>query len=248
MGWPSASRAGEADVSKVLAHRGVTYEAPDNSADAFAAAVGLGIHGVELDVRATADGALICHHDAVVEGIGTFCELELAALPASVCSFAEAMAILDGLYVNVEVKNDPREPGYDPSGKLTASVVAAICEGGWADSVVLSSFNPEVLEQVRSLGAKVPTGLLWDWGADVSAGISAACELGASAIHPWVLDLSRAQVAEAHAAGLAVNAWTVNGPLDIEHMGAWGVDGVITDTPAEALEILAKVPPEVPGS
>ena len=235
-------------MSKVLAHRGVTYEAADNSAAAFAGAASLGIDGVELDVRATADGALICHHDAAVEGLGTFCEMELAALPASVCSFAEAMAILDGLFVNVEVKNDPREPGYDPTGKLTASVVAAIVEGGWADQVVLSSFNPEVLEQVRSLGAKVATGLLWDWGADVSAGIEAACELGAAAIHPWVLDLSEAQVRAAHAAGLAVNVWTVNGPHDIERMGIWGVDGVITDTPAEALEILAKVPPEVTGS
>ena len=235
-------------MSKVLAHRGVTYEAADNSAAAFAGAVSLGIEGVELDVRATADGALICHHDAVVEGLGTFCELELAALPASVCTFAEAMAILDGLYVNVEVKNDPREPGYDPTGKLTAAVVAAIVDGGWAEQVILSSFNPEVLEQVRSLGARVPTGLLWEWGVDVSEGIAAACELGASAIHPWVLDLSEAQVVQAHAAGLGVNVWTANGPQDIERMGIWGVDGVITDTPAEARQILAKVPPEVTGS
>lgn len=235
-------------MSKVLAHRGVTYEAADNSSAAFAAAASLGIDGVELDVRATGDGALICHHDAAAEGVGTFSELELAALPPSVCTFAEAMAILDGLYVNVEVKNDPAEPGYDPSGSLTAAVVAAIVDGGWAEAVVLSSFNPEVLEQVRSLGAKVPTGLLWDWGADVSAGIEAACELGAAALHPWVLDLAEAQVVEAHAAGLAVNVWTVNGPQDIERMGRFGVDAVITDTPAEALGILAKVRTEATGS
>ncbi|MEI6453544.1 MAG: glycerophosphodiester phosphodiesterase [Actinomycetes bacterium] len=235
-------------MSKIFAHRGVTYAAPDNSAQAFAAAVALGIDGVELDVRATKDGALICHHDAQIESFAPFAELNLADLPPSVCRFYDAMEILDGLIVNVEIKNDPKEPGYDSSGKLEHAVVEAIIGGGWAVKSLISSFNPQVLELVRGLDPSLSTALLVDLSQPFEAALELAVALGCVAFHPFVLDLKPERVDAVHARGLALNTWTVNGPLDIANMGTWGVDGVITDSPAEAREILAKLSFEVPGS
>jgi glycerophosphoryl diester phosphodiesterase len=233
-------------MSKIFAHRGVTYTAPDNSAQAFAAAVALGIDGVELDVRATKDGALICHHDAQIEGFKPFADLNLADLP--LCRFEDAMEILDGLIVNVEIKNDPKEPGYDPSGKLEHAVVDAIVGGGWAAKSLISSFNPQVLERVRGLDPSLPTALLLDLSQPFEVGLELAVALACVAFHPFVLDLKPERVDAVHAQGLALNTWTVNGPGDIANMVNWGVDGVITDTPAEAREILAKLSSEVPGS
>ncbi len=61
-------RAGRmALVTMVLAHRGASATHTENTLDAFRAARDQGAHGIELDVRRTADGILVIHHDALVE-------------------------------------------------------------------------------------------------------------------------------------------------------------------------------------
>ena len=68
---------------KVFAHRGDTSSAAENTIGAFLAAVRAGADGVELDVRRSADGALIVHHDAAVPGVGPVSDLLVRDLPPS---------------------------------------------------------------------------------------------------------------------------------------------------------------------
>src|SRR6202044_3667286 len=101
----------------------------------------LGADGVELDVRLTSDGALAVLHDASIAGLGLVADLTVAELPAHVPLLADALAVCDGLVVNVEIKNDPREPGHDAGETVAALTAEAIAEAGWTDRVIVSSFQ-----------------------------------------------------------------------------------------------------------
>lgn len=221
----------------VQAHRGSPDTAADvkeNSLDAFALARTLGADGVELDVRVTADGALAVHHDAVVAGVGAVHELSSTDLPAYVPLLAEALDACTGMLVNIEIKNHPGEPAFDPTERASGLVVGVVEELGRADSVIVSSFWSGTLAAVRSLDSTVACGLLVLPSFDAGMGIAGARELGCVAVHLPVNLVDGATVATAHAAGLAVAAWTVADAATLEAMLDSCVDTVITDDVALA--------------
>jgi glycerophosphoryl diester phosphodiesterase len=104
----------------------------------------------ELDVRRTADDALVVHHDAEIAGLGPIVRLAARALPANVASLADALDACDGMEVNIEVKNLPHEPDWDPEDRLAAAVASFVGERGWRDRVVVSSFNLPSIDAVRA--------------------------------------------------------------------------------------------------
>jgi glycerophosphoryl diester phosphodiesterase len=170
----------------VQAHRGSPDLASgirENTLDAFDRARALGADGVELDVRLTADGGLVVHHDPVVEGMGTVCELATAELPAYIPLLAEALAACAGMVVNIEIKNQPHEPGFDPTDRVAGVVVALVASMGRTGSVVVSSFWSGSLSAARAAGSTVSTGLLVVSSFDPMASIGAAADLGCTAVH-----------------------------------------------------------------
>src|SRR5579884_848459 len=157
----------------VLGHRGASAACPENTIEAFLEAVRLGADGVELDVRRTADGALAVHHDAVVPGLGPLAELRVRDLPAHVPLLDAALDAVPGVVVNVEVKNIPGEPGFDPDELAGRQAAALLAERLAADrtvggrragrpggSLIVSSFTPATLDAVLAAAPEVPVGLL----------------------------------------------------------------------------------------
>ena len=223
-------------VVSVFAHRGCTEDGfVENTLDAFAEARRRGADGVELDVRLTADAGLAVHHDAEIPGLGPICRLTVADLPAHVPLLADALAASEGMVVNVEIKNAPQDPGWDTAEAVAALTATAIDEAGWTDRVIVSSFQPATLLAVGVADGRLPLGALWGWTTDPGRALAEAAESGFRAVHPFVTLVTRDLVERAHADGLAVNAWTVNAPADLEAMAALGVDAVITDRIADAL-------------
>jgi glycerophosphoryl diester phosphodiesterase len=222
-------------VTAVLAHRGCTEGFTENTIAAFAEARRLGADGVELDVRLTADGALAIHHDAEIPGIGTIDQLEVADLPAQVPLLADVLAVCEGMAVNVEIKNAPQDPGWDPGEAVAALTAAAVEEAGWTARVIVSSFQTATLRAVQAADGRLALGALWGFAAEVEPALTAAVEAGFAAVHPFVATVDRELVERAHAMGLAVNVWTVNAPDDLRAMVDAGVDTVITDRLREAL-------------
>ena len=229
-------------MTSVVAHRGCTETGlVENTLDTFAEARRLGADGVELDVRLTADGALAIHHDAVVEGVGPICELEVGDLPAHVPLLADALATCDGMVVNVEIKNAPQDPGWDPGEAVAALTAASIEEAGWTQRVIVSSFETATLRAVQVADGRLALGALWGWTVDPGLALAEADEAGWRAVHPFVTSVTPLLVSQAHEVGLAVNVWTVNAVHDLEAMVEAAVDAVITDRLVEALEVAQRV-------
>jgi glycerophosphoryl diester phosphodiesterase len=224
-------------MTAVFAHRGCTQGFVENTVEAFAEARRLGADGVELDVRLTVDGALAIHHDAVIPGLGPLSDLAVPDLPPYVPLLADVLAVCDGMVVNVEIKNDPRDPGHDPGESVATLTADAIAEAGWTEGVIVSSFQVSTLHAVQAADGRLALGALWPFLTDAEGALLLAVEAGWRAVHPFVTEVTPELVERAHAVGLAVNVWTVNAPHDLSRCVEMGVDAVITDQLTEALAI-----------
>ena len=106
----------------IVAHRGASKAARENTLEAFRLARELGASMVELDVRRTRDGALVVHHDARIAE-RPLIDHEAADLPSYIPTLAGALDACHGMDVNVEIKSDPSEPDYDASQRVAMEVV-----------------------------------------------------------------------------------------------------------------------------
>jgi glycerophosphoryl diester phosphodiesterase len=222
-------------MTEVFAHRGLHRTEIENTVAAFLEAKAVGADGVELDVRRTVDGALVVHHDAVISEDRAIATMRCRDLPRHIATLEEALNVLGGLRVNVEIKNSPTENGFDPSGALAHQVVAALEEWGWTEGVIISSFDLPTCEAARRADADIAIGWLLDWRTEPTGSIDLAAASALNAVHPFFARVDGPFVAEAHQRGLEVNVWTVNEAVDMARMFAVGVDTLITDDPALAL-------------
>src|SRR5262245_47642901 len=138
----------------VLAHRGASAHAPENTVAAFAQAVAFGADGVELDVRASADGALAVLHDADLPDGRPVAAVVAGELPASACLLDAALEACGPLLVNVEIKADG--PG---GGVPLVAPVAAACRS-WGGRVLVSSFDADTVDAMRVAAPELATAQL----------------------------------------------------------------------------------------
>lgn len=220
---------------RVIAHRGASAAAPENTVEAFHLARELGADWVELDARRTADGKVIVHHDAELADGRVIVQLDRADLPAPVCDLTAALDACEGMSINIEIKNWPADPDFDETELVARSVVGLVQERGLHDRVLISCFHYPTIELVRSLDPTIPTAFLhvlidrsWE---ELAADVAAA---GHTALHPWdgLVDESLMAAAKAH--GLEVNVWTVDDPDRMAQLIALGVDGLCTNVPDTA--------------
>lgn len=227
----------------VVAHRGASAHAPGNTLEAFRLAVDQGADGVELDVRATADGAMIVHHDPGVHDFGVFAQRTLAELRAAfplVPTLDEVAEVVGDLLINVEIKNDPRQPDHDPTQRLAETIAAWVDSGGRHDQVLVSSFNARTVDAVRAADERIATGQLLDRLTDLRRQTAAAAERGHAWVIPHKSHIGRdglERVAEAHELDVLVAVWTVDSRRRLRHMAAAGVDAVITNDPRKAVAL-----------
>ncbi len=222
----------------IYGHRGASAAAPENTVAAFALARQLGADGVELDVRRSADGALVLAHDAALPDGRVVRETLRSALPPSMPLLAEALEECLGLVVNVEIKNLPRDPDFDELCAVADEVVAALEDRGGCDDVIVSSFHLPTIDRIKALAPGLRTGLLTFLDPLPAVGVSVAAERGHDALHPYDLTVDAALVDAAHEAGLAVNVWTVDASERIAALADLGVDGVVTNVPDVARAVL----------
>ncbi len=231
----------------VVAHRGASAYAPENTLAAFDLAARMGVTHIELDVRETRDGQVVVLHDATLErttnGRGPVADRTLAEvqrLDAGAWfgpAFAgERIPTLDAvlaryrgrLHVQVEIKGR--------SDTLPRAVVETIRRHGMSASVTVISFDAAQLEKVRALAPELVTGwLLGDVSADTMV---RARELGVSLVSLQASTVTADLVRRLHAGGFTVLAWGVETEETMRDVVRAGADGIVIDFPDKLLAFL----------
>jgi len=204
-----------AGPAAVIAHRGFHATAPENTVEAFRAAVALGVDMVELDVQETTDGELVvCHEDV---GDRSFDELGAPRL-------AEALAVLDGVAADVEIK------------RASAARLAALLAEAEVEHVV-TSFDPDALRRYAVEAPATRRGLIVEGERDAAALVRAAAAAGADFL---VLEQTLAldELLRAACKLSSPFVWSVNDESSLRRLlSRADVGGVITDRPDLALAV-----------
>lgn len=141
-----------------------------------------------------------------------------------------------GMWVNIEIKDISKAVPVCLSDGIVGRVLRIVESVGMDDQTLISSFNHDYVRESKKLAAHILTGALTahKFNGDPVAAVLAA---GADAWHPGYKFLSRSAVAAAREAGLAVNPYTVNSREDMTRLTKWGVTGLVTDYPQDAVHI-----------
>ena len=239
----------------VVAHRGSSGSAPENTLAAFRLAIEEGADMVELDVRMTRDFFLVVLHDQDIrrttngEGkVWDFSLQELRAFDAGASYHArfkgeriptlrQAMDLLPPrVSLNIEVKTDG-----EPRTKLAMeeACILAIMEKKMEGRTIVSSFNHAYLKRFHHLYPAIRTGALAVPVRDaLTAPSRLARTLGTSAYICSKEQVTAAIVEDAHAHDLPVACYAINSEKELDRMLKLGVDAVVTDHPRRIRQIL----------
>ena len=222
-----------------MAHRGASAAAPENTVEAFRLAKELGADWVELDVRLSADGVVVVHHDARLADGRMLAELTIEEMPDSVPSLAEALEACEGMGVNIEIKNLPDDPDYDADHAVVDAVAGLAQAYLGPERTLISSFNIESVDRMHRVDPTLPCAWLFFQMTDPASVVDRAVAHEMSAIHPFDNLVDAAMVRRAHEAGLRVNVWTVDDPERMRSLIELGVDGICTNVPDVMRAVLA---------
>ncbi len=245
----------------VIAHRGASGSAPENTMAAFRKAVELGAGFIETDLQLSRDARLVALHDDTLDrttnGHGPVSAMTLEQLrrldagswfrdgeSQGSPSFAgeriptieEILAFGREHEIGLHLEVKPT----GPSGAEHAIVGALRAAGEIARTVVLS-FSPSVLKRLQQLEPLVMTGFLFS--DRFPAAIATAVDAGARQLLPRTDRVTRELISEAHAQDLKVVTWTANSPEEMQKMISAGVDGIITDYPEHLVEMVRRARP-----
>lgn len=232
--------------TQLIAHRGASAYAPENTIAAFEKARVLGCHFVEFDVMLSADGeAFVIHDDALrrtTNGQGQVSLVSadyLKTLDAGLWfskRFRQEQIptlktvlewlIASGVQANIELKPS--------SGKIEETVTAVLTQINriWPhdqEMPLLSSFEPEALSLCRNISPEIPIGLLMDQWQD--NWLQRAKELMCYSIHVNQRSLTKARVAQIKNQGYQLFVYTVNRKRQALQLLGWGVDAIFSDYP-----------------
>ena len=228
-------------TTQVIAHRGASKAERENTLDAFRRAGEMGSNAVELDVRRTADGKMAVHHDAALSDGRLICEMNASELPEHIPLLSEALDACAGMWVNIEIKNHPIDADFDANDTLAATVATHLAERGEDHRWLISCFHRPTIDAMRTLRPEVRTAWLTEGVRDEDCERVARemANMGHTALHPYTKHLTRNCVDVFHKTGLQVNSWTIDDPARMAEVIEWGIDGICTNVPDVALQVIA---------
>lgn len=231
----------------VIAHRGAAGARPENTMAAINKAVEVGTDWVEIDVQETADGAVVVIHDSDF--------MKLAGVPTKIwdANLQDLAEIDIGSWFDPQY-SDQRTPllsevlaatkdkagvvielkYYGHDEQLEARVAEIVEAADMVDQVKIMSLKYEAVQKMRALRPD------WDIGLLASASLGRMWELDADFLAVNSAAASHKLVRETRNAGKKLYVWTVNDPLTMSGMISLGVDGLITDEPELARQVLAQ--------
>ncbi len=234
----------------VIAHRGASGIAPENTLAAVQKALDAGADMVEIDVHLSKDNKVIVMHDAsVIRTTGFMGDIEqmtleeIKALDAGtwfsadyagepVPTLEEVLALtLDRTILLIEIKKG-RNGRYEGLEQAVVEIVDAQQAKG---KVIIQSFEYETVQQVQQLAPDIEVHQL----VSVAGGLDKY--EGIAAINPYYRTLTRRFIREAHEKGLKVFPYTVNSEKEMKKCIRSRVDGIITNFPDRLIKVLKEI-------
>ena len=239
----------------VIAHRGASAVAPENTMSAFRRAVEMGAECIETDLHLSRDGRLVILHDTTLNRttsgdglVKTYTFKELRELDAGKW-FSKDFAgerlptieeLLDyagqaDLSLFLEIKGGA---GYG----VERAVISALRGRKESKAAVVLCFDASVLDRIHQLDRLLMTGLLFETGGEDM--VKEAVRVGARQIGPRGDCVTPELVADAHRRGLKMITWTINEAAQMRALAAIGVDGIITNHPDRLIAVRDTLPPK----
>jgi glycerophosphoryl diester phosphodiesterase len=228
-------------MTQVMAHRGASAAAAENTLPAFRLARELGADWVELDARLSLDGVVVVHHDAHLSDGRMVSDVESDELPEYVPSLAEALEECEGMGVNIEIKNLPDDPDYDVDHAVVDAVAGLVQAYLGPERAIVSSFNMDSVDRLHRVDPSIPVAWLFFEMTDPMSVVDRAVAHEMTAIHPYDNLVDSAMVRRAHEADLLVNVWTVDDPERMAALIEMGVDGICTNAPDVGRSVVDRV-------
>jgi glycerophosphoryl diester phosphodiesterase len=214
----------------LLGHRGAraVKSIPENTQASFDLSLAEGADGFEFDVRLTADGQAVLCHDARIRG------MEIAKCSAGKLRLPSLREVLaryrHTAFLDIELKVAGLE-------QQTADLLRSLPP---KRDFVVSSFLPQVLENLHAIDPKIPLGLICETQSQVSLWTELPIQY---AILQQKL-LREKLIADIKSAGKKIFVWTVNLGTDMKRFAAMKVDGIISDNPKLLVRILGRNVPQ----
>ncbi len=218
-----------------IAHRGFTRDYPDNTREAFEAAMQLPIDGIECDVRETADGRFVMFHDAEIEGreiagmgLAEIREMTLAG-GARIPTLEQTLVqCCDRVFLNLEIK---QVASLWQLIQLIRSRTDAI-------KVILTSFDRDLVFQLAQAAPDFRRGVITETEEDF---IGLAKRTVTDFIAPYWRHVNGDVVSRARTAGLPVFVWGCRDMAETRAALELGIDGIITDFADETAKEIARL-------
>ncbi|WP_413375004.1 glycerophosphodiester phosphodiesterase [Alkalihalobacillus sp. 1P02AB] len=228
----------------IIAHRGASKDAPENTLAAFALAVQHGCDAIELDIHLSVDNEFIVCHDEHINrttnGSGKIADMTVPQLKSFDCGQwfnekfrGEKIPLLEEVFelvpshilINIELKIPHKYP--DIERKLTNFLIRK----NRIDSVVVSSFDHQCLHRLKKLESRVKIGLLYMSNLVEHYQYTRLFNVPIYSLHPYFLNIGEEDIRKAKKKNLEVYTWTVNEEKEMAKLIQAGVTGIITDCP-----------------
>jgi glycerophosphoryl diester phosphodiesterase len=226
----------------VIAHRGASGHAPENTLAAFRKAVSLGAPFIETDLQLSRDARFVAIHDATVDrttggtgAVHNFTLAELRQLDAGSWFGSEftgeRIPTLEEIFAFSKKHDVVFYLELKPSGSWGGehALIGALRESGEIPRSVVISFDTAILESLRKLEPTLMTGVLYE--GQIDRPVDRAVEIGARQVAVRGDLVTPALLAEARKKDLQVVCWTVNHPAHMRLLIDAGVDGIMSDYP-----------------
>jgi glycerophosphoryl diester phosphodiesterase len=252
---------GSARLPRIVAHRGASGHAPENTLPAFALALQMGAEAVELDIQMSRDGVPVVFHDPRVDRttdqkgkIGDFSARELGSMDAGtwfnlafpekasseyaglgIPTLQETLDLVQsspaGLYLEL------KDPELQPPD-FESRVLELIRLNHFEERVIVCSFGRNALKRIRSLDPAIEIAVL---ASDLQESlIPFACSLSSGMLSLRHDLITRAFAARAHKKKLSIAAWTVNDEERMKRLVGFGVASIVTNYPDRLFRLLGK--------
>lgn len=233
----------------VMAHRGLSADAPENTLYAFSDAISVGADFIELDVQQTRDGVLVVMHDsnlkrttgvnkdiwdvdyADIQNLDAGSWFDPAYANARIPTLEETLQFVDKrARLNIEVK--PTKHGSDT---LEQDVAELITQYQYTDACYVTSFSYSSLKKVKEVNPEIRTGYLMSvaYGQFYSLKYADAFSLNKVFVTSQVVNA-------AHQQGKQIFAWTVNSMSEVRSLCNLHVDSIITDDPVMVQNVISR--------